>query len=145
MAESDRWEPRRRARRRALQALYQWQITRQPAEEIIDQFLETQQFEGVDQALFRDLVVGVISQEETLAARLGACMERPWGQCDVMERVILLMGGWQLQQEPELPVAVLIEESIDLASRFGSDQSPGFVNGVLDRAAREWRDPANSL
>ena len=61
-------------------------------------------------------------------------------RCDVMERVVLLLGAWQLLNQPELPTAVVLEESVDLAARFGSDQSPGFVNGVLDSAAREWRD-----
>jgi N utilization substance protein B len=139
MAEPDRWEPRRRARRRALQALYQWQITRQPAEEIIEQFLETQAFDGVDTGFFRELVNGVVSGEEELSERLTVCVDRPMAQCDVMERVIILLGAWQLLNDPALPAPILIEESVDLAVRFGSDQSPGFVNGVLDRAAREWR------
>ncbi|MNC94649.1 hypothetical protein D3C83_115560 [compost metagenome] len=62
--------------------------------------------------------------------------------CDVMERVILLMGAWQLLHDAELPHPVILEECVDLAQRFGSDQSPGFVNGVLDHAARQFRAPA---
>lgn len=139
MVESGRWEHRRRARRRALQALYQWQLTRQGADEIIQQFLQAQDFEGVDEALFRELVEGVIASDEALGERLAGCLERPLAQCDVMERVILLMGAWQLLHAADLPHQVILEESVDLATRFGSAQSPGFVNGVLDHAARQWR------
>jgi N utilization substance protein B len=142
MAESNRWEPQKRARRRALQALYQWQMTRQPAEEIIEQFMEAQDFREVDTRLFRDLVSGVISEHEVLVEQLAPSVERPMAQCDVMERVILLMGAWQLQHQPDLPHQVILEESVDLASRFGSAQSPGFINGALDHAARAWRGGA---
>ena len=142
MTEAGRWEHRSRARRRALQALYQWQMTRQPADEIIPQFLETQDFAGVDTGLFRELVSGVIATDEALAERLAPCLDRPLAQCDVMERVILLMGAWQLLHDAELPYQIILEECVDLARRFGSDQSPGFVNGVLDHAARQFRQPA---
>jgi transcription termination factor NusB len=95
--------------------------------------------DGVDTGFFRELVNGVVSGEEELSERLTVCVDRPMAQCDVMERVIILLGAWQLLNDPALPAPILIEESVDLAVRFGSDQSPGFVNGVLDRAAREWR------
>ena len=56
------YESRRRARRRAVQALYQWQITGQAADEILHQFLSVQNMKGVDTAYFEQLLRGVISQ-----------------------------------------------------------------------------------
>lgn len=139
MSSNGRWEPRRRARRRALQALYQWQIAGQEAGEIIRQFHETQDFGNVDAALFETLVRGVTQEHAKLRERLQEILDRPFHQCDVMERVVLLLGAWQLLHDPDLPVQVVIDESVELAKRFGSSQSPKYVNGVLDRAARTWR------
>ncbi|HMB39391.1 MAG TPA: transcription antitermination factor NusB, partial [Wenzhouxiangellaceae bacterium] len=65
------FEPRRRARRRALQALYQWQLNDDSAVSIIKQFLEEQNFEGVDAEYFQQLVRDVIAEGETLDEKLG--------------------------------------------------------------------------
>lgn len=138
MSDPGRWEPRRRARRRALQAVYQWQINRQAAADIIHQFLETQQFDGVDEDYFRRLVEGVIGRYGELRDRLEPFMDRPLDRCDVMERVILLLGAWQLQFEAESPREVVVSEAVDLAERFGSEQARTYVNAVLDQASRAW-------
>lgn len=140
MAEAGRWEHRRRARRRALQALYQWQLAGGEASAIIGQFQESQDFDGVDADLFASLVTGVVSGHQDLERTLVDSLDRPLAMCDVMERVILLMGAWQLCHDPRTPPPVVLEESVELAQRFGSDQSPGFVNGVLDHLARHLAD-----
>jgi N utilization substance protein B len=133
---SANWEPQRRARRRALQALYQWQISQQAVSDIIRQFHETQDFGHVDKELFEQLVREVSEGAGELESWLQPSMDRPFSQCDVMERVILLIGAWHLLKRPDVPYQVTINESIDLANRFGSGQSPSYVNGVLDRARR---------
>jgi len=143
MGSSGRWEPRRRARRRALQALYQWQMTGQEAGDIIQQFRETQDFGNVDAELFEALVRGVTQAHVELEERLRDVLDRPLHQCDVMERVVLLLGAWQLLHDSSLPMQVVIDESVELARRFGSEQSPKYVNGVLDRAARVWQHAAD--
>ena len=127
-----------RARRCAVQALYQWQLTDQEAGEIIIQFLDAQDFSAVDEDLFRRLVRGVIEEHQALGEKLQPHLDRDFAQCDVMERIILLMGAWQLTHDPALPPTVLIDESIELAHTFGSPQSHAYVNGVLDKAARDW-------
>lgn len=137
------WEPSRRARRRALQAVYQWLMTAQEPEEIVRQFHENQNFGNVDVSLFERLTNGVASDRDALVSALQPALDRPFDDCDVMERALLLLGAWQLRHQPELPWQVAINETVDLAHRFGSDQSPGFVNAVLDRAARSWRGAAD--
>lgn len=138
MTDPGQWEPRKRARRRALQALYQWQMTGQAAEEIIQQFLETQNFENADHELFGVLVHGVIASQQELGAALKDHLDRPLEDCDVMERVILMLGAWQLLHDRDTPYQVVLDESVELAKRFGSGQSPVYVNGVLDQASRSW-------
>ncbi|HKL52104.1 MAG TPA: transcription antitermination factor NusB [Wenzhouxiangellaceae bacterium] len=133
------FEPRRRARRRALQALYQWQLNDDSAVSIIKQFLEEQNFEGVDAEYFQQLVRDVIAEGELLDAKLGPHVERIDSSLDQMERVILRIGAVELLKHPEIPYRVVIDEAVELAHRFGAEQGHSFVNGVLDRLARDLR------
>ena len=135
-------EDRQRARRRALQALYQWQINRQDAEEIVRQFRDTQDFSLVDEEFFEELVCGVIAEQESLDGSLQPCLDRPMVQVDIMEQAVLRLGAWELLHYPEVPFRVILDESIDLAHRFGAEQGHAFVNGVLDKAAKSWRPGA---
>jgi len=139
MSKHDRFGPRKRARRRALQAIYQWQITHQDASEILRQFREMQDLSQVDEVYFERLMRCVIEQNERLNDALEPFLDRPLDQVDVMERVVLMIGAWELLDCPELPYRVVLDESIDLARRFGSEQGHAYVNAVLDQAARKWR------
>ena len=139
MGKRDRFGPRKRARRRALQAIYQWQITHQDATEILRQFHEMQDLSQVDEAYFERLLRCVIKHKERLIDALEPFLDRPLDQVDVMERVVLMIGAWELLDCPELPYRVVLDESVDLARRFGSEQGHTYVNAVLDKAARKWR------
>lgn len=133
------FEPRRRARRRALQAVYQWQLNDDSAASIIKQFIEEQNFVGVDQDYFEELVREVIGQGEELDARLKPHVQRMDVNLDQMERVILRIGAAELINHIEIPYRVVLDEAVELAHRFGAEQGHTFVNGVLDRLARETR------
>ena len=138
MTARGRFESRRRARRRALQALYQWQLTGQEADEILDQFRAAQDMTGVDDAYFEMLLRGVVADHETLDSELQPFLDRPLDHVDLMERVVLRIGAFELLHCPELPFKVVLDECVDLAHRFGSEQGHAYVNAVLDRAARTW-------
>lgn len=139
MPGTGRFEPRRRARRRALQALYLWQLNPQDTESVLKQFREEQDFSNVDSGFFETLVRGVARDTEHLDRELERYLDRPVGQLDVMERTILRMGAWEMLHAPETPLRVILDECIDLARRFGAEQGHSFVNGVLDKAAGQWR------
>ncbi|MEE4173272.1 MAG: transcription antitermination factor NusB [Xanthomonadales bacterium] len=141
MNEALDWEPRRRARRRALQALYQHEITGDEVDGIIIQFLDTQDFSSVDEAYFKQLVHGVASEAASLRDDLQPLLDRPFRQLDTMERILLLLGAWHFRFDPEVPWPVVVNEAVDLANRFGSAQTHTYVNAVLDRAARAWNVP----
>ncbi|MEM7706964.1 MAG: transcription antitermination factor NusB [Pseudomonadota bacterium] len=128
-----------RARRRALQALYQWAINPAPAADILQQFTEEQDLSRVDSDVFRALVTGAISHAEDIDQRLAEFLDRPLNQLDAMELSILRLASHELLQRIEVPYRVVINEAVDLAQQFGSDQTPVFVNGVLDKCARDWR------
>jgi N utilization substance protein B len=122
-----------------LQALYQWHVAAHDPAEIIVQFLAEQDFAQADSALFQDLVMGVARAQPEIESRLQPHIDRPWKQLDLIEKIILSLGAYELLWHAEVPARVILGEAIDLARRFGAEQGHKFVNGVLDKAAREWR------
>jgi N utilization substance protein B len=140
-----RFESRRRARRRALQALYQWHLTGLDVGEILAQFHEEQDFSNVDDELFTTLVRKVSNDQAAIDAKIAPFLDRPLSQLDVIEHVILSIGAFELLHSIEVPHQVVIDEAINLAKIFGAEQGHSYVNGVLDKAAKQWRDPATSL
>ena len=138
-AHDGRHERRQRSRRRALQALYQWQITRQDASEILRQFRAAQDLSLIDEEFFEQLLRGVIDGQQEIDLGLQPFLDRPMVQVDLVEQGVLRLGAWQLLHCPDVPFRVVLDESIDLAHRFGSEQGHAFINGVLDKAAKSWR------
>jgi N utilization substance protein B len=139
MSDKTPFEPRRRARRRALQAIYQWQMTGQDSREILKQFDEAQDMTGVDREHFETLVRGVSENREELDRALQDYLDRPFSQVDLMEQVVLRIGAYELLHCPGQPFRVVVDECVDLAHRFGSEQGHAYVNAVLDKAAKAWR------
>jgi len=127
------------ARKLAMQALYQWQLTQQSAAEIKKQFLESEDSAGVDREHFEELVGSCIAQNEALAATLQPFLDRPLDQLDPVEAAILMIGMYELQQRIDIPYRVVINEGVDLCKRFGATDAHKYINAVLDRAARELR------
>ena len=133
------------ARRHAVQALYQWRLTGLDVGEILNQFREEQDFSNVDTELFATLVRKVSKDQAAIDEKIGPFLDRPINQLDVIEHVILSIGAWELLNSIEIPHQVVIDEAINLAKLFGAEQGHTFINGVLDKAAKQWRDPASSL
>ena len=127
------------ARKLAMQALYQWQLTQQSAGEIKQQFLESEESAGVDREHFEELVGKSIAQHEAIEAALTPFLDRPLDQLDPVETAILMIGMFELQQRIDIPYRVVINEAVDLCKRFGATDAHKYVNAVLDRAARELR------
>jgi N utilization substance protein B len=128
-----------------LQALYQWRLTGQDAGEIIAQFREEQDFSNVDTELFATLVRKVSRDQASIDEKLEPFLDRPISQLDVIEHVILSISAYELLHSIEVPHQVVIDEAINLAKVFGAEQGHSFINGVLDKAAKEFRDPASLL
>jgi len=114
-------------------------MTGQDANEILRQFRAVQDMSGVDVEHFEKVLRGVSSGQESLDGELQPFLDRPFGQIDLMEQVVLRIGAYEMLHCPELPFRVVVDECVDLAHRFGSEQGHSYVNAVLDRAARTWR------
>ncbi|MFO1493613.1 MAG: transcription antitermination factor NusB [Lysobacterales bacterium] len=130
---------RARARRRALQALYQWQIGGGPMRRIIEQFNEEQDMAIVDGGYFVDLLNGVETHLEALDAALAPCLDRRLDEVDVIERATLRLAAFELLHRLDIPYRVVINEAVELAKDFGAEGGHSYVNGVLDRLARNTR------
>ena len=139
----NKYEFRRRARRRALQALYQWHLTGMEVGEILAQFREEQDFSNVDTELFATLVRKVSTGQPDIDKKIEPYLDRPLSQLDVIEHVILSIATYELLHSIEIPHPVIIDEAVNLAKQFGAEQGHSFINGVLDKAAKDWRDPAS--
>jgi N utilization substance protein B len=130
---------RSRARRRALQAIYAWQVSGGSADGVIAQFAHEQAKEVADLAYFEDVVRGVLGRARDLDAELATFVDRPVGEVDQIERAALRIAAYELLHRPDVPYRVVINEAIDITKRFGSEHGHTYVNGVLDQAAAAWR------
>lgn len=130
---------RSRARRGALQALYQWQLSGGSGPDIRTQFREREGMDKVDWGYFDALVQSVIDDHEELDAQLLPHLDRPLEQIDPVELSIMRIAALELRDHPEVPFRVAINEAIELARRFGADGGHRYVNGVLDVLARSLR------
>ena len=130
---------RSRARRRALQAVYAWQISGTPMPAVIAQFEHEQEMEIADVEYFRDLVEGVETRVDELDAKLQPYLDRPVAQVDPIERAILRLATYELLHRADVPYRVVINEAIEVSKRFGAEFGHTYINGVLDQAAAAWR------
>lgn len=132
------------ARRRAMQALYQWQLTGQSAKDIMIQFAADPEQGKADSQLFRELVQDVIDQRDALDATIAEYSDRAVAQLDPVEHAILLIGIYELMHRPDVPYRVVINEAVELCRRYGAEDGHKFVNALLDQAARRLRQPETS-
>jgi N utilization substance protein B len=130
---------RSQARKFAMQALYQWQMTQQSARDIESQFVENEDFGGADREYFRELLEQCISREQELDKTTSKYADRPLDQLDPVERAILLIGMYELEHRLEIPYRVVINEAVELGKRFGATDAHKYLNAVLDRASKEKR------
>jgi len=131
---------RSRARRRALQAVYAWQISATPILTVIEQFRNEQDMEVADLDYFEDLVKGVAKHAAALDAALTEFLDRTVEQIDPIERAVLRIATFELQHRLDVPYRVIINEAIETTKRFGAEHGHTYINGVLDRAATRWRE-----
>ena len=129
-----------KARRSAVQALYQWHMTQIPMSDVITEFENEQtRLKKADIDYFRDLLQGTAKKAEELDDQLEPLLDRPANELDPVERAVLHIGMYELLNYSELPWRVVINESVELAKLFGAEQSHKFINGVLDKAAHRIR------
>lgn len=128
----------------ALQTLYEQDFRRGAGDKDLDLedilLRNITRYEGTveDKDFIKRLVRGVDAKARELDSLLQPIApEWPIDQIARMDRVILRMGLYELLHEPDVPPKVVINEAVELAKAFGSENSSKFVNGVLGTALRE--------
>jgi N utilization substance protein B len=130
---------RSRARRRALQAVYAWQVSATPMPRVIAQFEHEQEMEIADLDYFKDLATGVERERAGIDTQLRGFLDREVDEVDPIERAVLRIASYELLHRLDVPYRVVINEAVEVSKRFGSENGHTFVNGVLDQAAAAWR------
>ncbi|AUD78101.1 transcription antitermination factor NusB [Kangiella profundi] len=130
---------RRRAREYAIQAIYQWQMSSNPLNEIEAQYLTTMNAKKVDTVYFQELFSGVLTNLDEIDAALAPALERDIDDIDPIERAIIRLSAFELKKRIDVPKKVVINEGIELAKTFGATDGHKFVNGVLDKISKDLR------
>ncbi|MDP8078557.1 transcription antitermination factor NusB [Phocoenobacter skyensis] len=127
--------PRRRARECAVQALYSWFISKNSIEEVEVSFMTDQDMKGVDVPYFRKLLLGTVEHITEVDEAFQPYLDRSQDDLDPIEYSILRVASYELKFQLDVPYKVVINEAIEVAKVFGSDDSHKYVNGILDKLA----------
>ena len=131
---------RTKARECAFQLLYQWEITGEAMGTVIEGFWRLRSGMPAMRAMAERLARGAQARAAELDEAIGAAATH-WrlDRIATVDRTILRLGAYELVAEAETPSAVVLDEAVELAKRFGEADSPAFVNGVLDAIRRRVR------
>lgn len=131
---------RHEARITVLQALYEIDAAEHSADDVLERYLGNTQMPPGTRRFIERLVRGVLSERERLDAIIARTAPAwPVPQLPAVDRTILRMALWELLIERDVPVKAAINEAVELAKRFGGDNSSRFVNGVLGTVVTEER------
>jgi transcription antitermination protein NusB len=140
---------RRAARLAAMQALYQAEMTGTDPETVIAEFrahrlgreIDGEDYGDADPAMFAELVRGVASKREEIDPMIAGSLSRDWSleRIERLARIGLELGVYELMAKADVPIAVVIDEYVDLTHAFFAGAEPRFVHGVLDRLGKRLR------
>lgn len=130
---------RHKARKLAVQALYQWQISQSHPTEILTQYRQDQDFKKVDAEYFEELFQNITQSCDELDEKFKPYLDRKFEELDPIELAILRLSTYELLKRIDIPYKVVINESIELAKVFGANESHKYVNGVVDKTAQDLR------
>ena len=140
------------ARLAAVQALYQQEMEGTPKARLIHEFhdhrlgatIEGDTYVEAEQSFFDDLVSGTLDRREEIDGLISGRLTEGWSleRLDKPMKAILRVGAYELIARPDVPVASVISEYVDVADAFYDKREKGFVNGLLDAIAKAARPAA---
>ncbi|MCW5197149.1 transcription antitermination factor NusB [Buchnera aphidicola] len=132
-------QTRKKARQYIIQALYSWQISKNDIIDIEHQYMKNINQQQVDITYFHELITKITLKYQYLDKIISLYINRKLEKIDQIEKAILRLSFYEMIYKLNIPNKVLINESIELAKRFGSKYSYKFINGVLDKAVNNIR------
>lgn len=136
---------RHKARRFVVQALYQWQLTEDPINDIILSFLVDMNPKKNDTEYFQTLMHAIVSQVSDIDASFVAYLDRSIDEIGPIELAILRIATYELKERPELPYKVVLNEAIELAKTFGPEESYKYINSIMDKVAEKFRSVETNI
>lgn len=130
---------RHNARHYALQAMYQWQMTDTSITTIETEFLQMHVEKKIDLAYFKELIHGIPNEKEEIDNAIKPFLNRSMRDIDPVELSVLRLATYELMKRPDIPYRVIINEALELTKKFGSVEGYKFINGVLDKIAKQIR------
>jgi N utilization substance protein B len=127
------------ARRNAVQALYQWDMTGQAADRIKPDFILDERLKGRHLEYFDKIIKQVPINIEQIDETIAESADRPVNKLDPLVKSVLRVGMYEILFEIDIPHNVVINEAIEIAKLFCSDQGFKYVNGVLDKVVKAQR------
>lgn len=130
---------RRLARRRAVQALYSWQLSDEALSDIEQQFLLEQNMKDVDLAYFKELLHQVPKYLDEIDAQIETKLDRPFKELDPIECAVMRLAVYELMHRLDVPYRVVINEAVELTKTFGAEDGFKYVNSIVDGLAKQLR------
>lgn len=130
---------RHKARSYVLQALYENLLSGNSVSDIEVYFITNYNFNKTDVEYFQKLLRGVASNPDELDQHITPHLDRPIKQITPIELIALRIATFELIHCPEVPYRVVINEALELTKKFGAQDGHKYVNGILDRVAKELR------
>ncbi|UTW47596.1 transcription antitermination factor NusB [Bacterioplanoides sp. SCSIO 12839] len=130
---------RRKARRFAVQAIYQWQLAGANLAAIEAEFRTDNDMSKVDLEYFHDILHGVPREKADLDKKIEPLLDRRLDELTPVELAILRLGAYEMVHRIDVPYKVVINESVELAKTFGATDGHKYVNGILDKLAQRDR------
>ncbi|MCI0505550.1 MAG: transcription antitermination factor NusB [Gammaproteobacteria bacterium] len=127
------------ARKRAVQALYMWEMTSITLSDIDQQFVLEHDMSKVDLKYFQELLHQIPAHVDEIDDHIHALLDRPLEEVDPVERAVMRLGVYELQYRPDIPYKVVINEAVEIAKTFGAEEGYKYVNSILDGVAKKLR------
>jgi N utilization substance protein B len=137
---------RRKAREYALQMLFQWDITRDLVDQIAANFWDNHREPQEVMDFAQTLATRTVAHVEQIDALIQKHTQH-WrlDRMAIVDRNLLRLAVQEFLYDTETPKTVVINEAIEIARRFSTQESPQFINGVLDSIKKELDDSTRSL
>lgn len=130
---------RRKAREHALQILFQLDVRKdKPSAAILKHFWAEYNSDDEIKAFAEEIVKGTYKHLSEIDDLIRKCAKN-WSldRMAVVDRNVLRLAVYEILHRMDIPTSVTINEAIEIAKKYGTDESGAFVNGILDRVARE--------
>jgi N utilization substance protein B len=135
---------RREGREHAVQALYAVELSPSQPREAISLFWETEKFKSAPKGFATELLVGILEHRKDIDAKIAE--KSPNWSVSRMAKIdlaIIRVAAYELLYRTDIPKNVTINEAVEIAKKYGTEDSAAFVNGILDEIARSLPEKAN--